>query len=79
MNFLFYWSHTPQAHQIFQGLGMVFTTAGLVTAFVMVDGEHFKTAWHGQLGISIMVIAYLQVIAGIIRPHAEEGMSCFLE
>jgi len=41
----------------------------------MVDGLHFNTAFHSQLGLAIMILAYLQYIGGLTRPHKDEDSS----
>eukprot|EP01127_Copromyxa_protea_P012926 TRINITY_DN3410_c0_g1_i1.p1 TRINITY_DN3410_c0_g1~~TRINITY_DN3410_c0_g1_i1.p1 ORF type:complete len:575 (+),score=109.78 TRINITY_DN3410_c0_g1_i1:31-1725(+) len=63
-----------RVHQILQGIGLFLTTIGLIIAFVMVDGAHFTTDFHGQLGLTVMILAYLQTLGGIFRPHVpQEG------
>lgn len=63
---------TFQLHQAFQISGMCVVTAAFIIALVMVDGSHFSTVWHAQLGLAIMILAYLQFFGGILRPHAKK-------
>jgi len=60
-------------HQGLQVFGMLMTTTGFIIAFNMVDGVHFATKFHGQLGVAVMSLAYLQMLGGFLRPHKEEG------
>lgn len=62
-----------KVHQALQIFGMCMTTAGFIIALVMVDGVHFNTAFHGQLGVTIMALAYIQMLGGFLRPHKVEG------
>lgn len=66
-------SNLFQVHQAFQSVGMLFISIGFIIALVMVEGSHFMTDFHGQLGVTIMSLAYVQFLGGVLRPHAEEG------
>jgi len=58
-----------QLHQIFQVTGFLMVSAGFTIAWIMVDGFHFNTDFHGQLGLTIMILAYFQFFGGLLRPH----------
>jgi len=45
----------------------------LVVAFVQVNGSHFQTVFHAQLGITIMILLLVHVIVAYFRPHKEPG------
>lgn len=57
-------------HIVSQLSGYLIAFAGFVIALWMVKGQHFKTKFHAQLGVSIIVAAILQIAIGFFRPHA---------
>jgi len=59
-------------HQAFQIFGMTLATTAFVISWVMVDGDFFATLFHSQLGLTVMILAYLQTLGGIFRPHVSE-------
>jgi len=46
---------------------------GLILAFVQVNGQHFTTVFHGQLGLALMLLLILHVVVAFWRPHKEPG------
>jgi hypothetical protein len=62
-----------ELHRGLQTLGLILATAGFIIAWIMVNGDHFMTAFHAQLGLTIMIIAYFQFLMGVFRPHKEPG------
>jgi len=56
-------------HQFFQTVGLILTTTGFIIAWFMVDGVHFNTEYHAQLGTAIMGTVYFQYLSGVFRPH----------
>lgn len=40
-----------------------------VVAFVMVNGAHFETLFHAQLGVALYALMVIQVIYALFRPH----------
>ncbi|GAB5360653.1 hypothetical protein AAMO2058_000645600 [Amorphochlora amoebiformis] len=61
-------------HMGVQFLAAAFMIVGFVLAFYVTqnDDERFEDP-HGQLGLSLIIFASLQMLAGILRPHKEEG------
>lgn len=57
-------------HIVSQLAGYLIAFAGFVIALWMVKGQHFKTKFHAQLGVSIIVAAIVQIALGFFRPHA---------
>jgi hypothetical protein len=60
-------------HQPNQFVGYIIALGGLIIAFIMVQGRHFATVYHGQLGLAIMILGLLHIIYAIFRPHKESG------
>eukprot|EP01123_Difflugia_compressa_P009411 TRINITY_DN3114_c0_g1_i1.p1 TRINITY_DN3114_c0_g1~~TRINITY_DN3114_c0_g1_i1.p1 ORF type:complete len:702 (-),score=118.02 TRINITY_DN3114_c0_g1_i1:13-1986(-) len=68
--------HLPGAlwfrvHRITQPLSCFFAFVAIIIAFVMVEGNHFRTLFHGQLGVAIMLLCLIQVVIAIFRPPKE--------
>jgi len=61
-----------QVHQGFQLFGMTLTTTAFIISWIMVDGIFFDTLFHAQLGLTVMILAYLQTLGGILRPHVSQ-------
>jgi len=59
-------------HRTVQPVGYVFSCIGLIIALVMVNGHHFDTVWHGQLGLTLILITLPQIIFGIFRPKVTD-------
>jgi hypothetical protein len=49
---------------------LVVVTAAAIVAFDMNAGKHFQTVWHGQFGLAILILTWVQGIIGVFRPHA---------
>jgi len=56
-------------HTGFVSLGMTLVTVAFIISWTMVDKVFFNTRFHSQLGLTIMILAYIQVVMGVARPH----------
>jgi hypothetical protein len=62
-------------HLSVQLFGYCLGFAAFVIALYMVNGNHFATKAHAQLGLSVIVAAVFQLALGFIRPaHVEKGV-----
>jgi len=57
-----------KVHLINQVIGYLVAFSGFAVALAMVTGGHFKTKWHGQLGVTLLVVTLLQIFMGLFRP-----------
>jgi len=65
-------------HRPIQILGVVFCLSGFIVALVMSD-HHFEFL-HGQIGLTLIVIAVLQIVIAVLRPEKDGGrVRCFWE
>jgi len=76
MLFARYFRHLPSSlwfkvHRIVQPSGYVVALAGLIIAFIMVGAAQFTTPWHGQLGLTIMIGGFFQILIAVFRPHTD--------
>eukprot|EP01126_Amoeba_proteus_P049091 TRINITY_DN5719_c0_g1_i1.p2 TRINITY_DN5719_c0_g1~~TRINITY_DN5719_c0_g1_i1.p2 ORF type:complete len:177 (-),score=22.61 TRINITY_DN5719_c0_g1_i1:60-590(-) len=55
-------------HIIVQTTGLCLTLAALVIIFDFNAGVHFRTTWHGQFGLTLMILLWLHCITAIFRP-----------
>jgi hypothetical protein len=58
-------------------LGLFLGTAAITLIFIQNEGNHFVTAFHGQLGLAVFILGWLQAIGGVFRPHVPKGMEKF--
>eukprot|EP00754_Rhynchopus_humris_P044739 Rhum_TRINITY_DN4364_c0_g1::Rhum_TRINITY_DN4364_c0_g1_i1::g.13851::m.13851 len=56
-------------HKTVMPLGLLFSTVGFGAIIASVSNKHFSFA-HGGLGLAVMLLAYLQPLNAVIRPHA---------
>jgi len=60
-----------EVHRVTQTTGFLVALSGTVVAMLMVDGSHFNTAWHAQLGASALAVMMYQICSALLRPHVE--------
>lgn len=67
-------------HSVIQTVGLLLTIAGFIVAlssfdvFIAGGGGHFLSVLHGGIGIVVMIVAILQPLNAVLRPHVpEEG------
>jgi len=63
-----------KVHQAIMPTGYGIVLIGFIIAIVMVNGSHFNTVWHAQLGYALCIAPCLQVLYGIFRPHKEKDV-----
>jgi len=56
-------------HISFLTTGMFIASSAFVVAWVMTEGVYFNTSFHSQLGITVMILGYIQYFGGMFRPH----------
>jgi len=59
-------------HRIVQPVGYIFAFIGFIIALTMVNGSHFDTVWHGQLGLTLILFTLPQIIYGVFRPQVAD-------
>lgn len=59
-------------HFVTQGIGFVFVTVATILAYEMVT-VHFASGFHGIYGTIAIILVWIQVLSGVLRPHIEKS------
>eukprot|EP01128_Nolandella_sp_AFSM9_P003833 TRINITY_DN1689_c0_g3_i2.p1 TRINITY_DN1689_c0_g3~~TRINITY_DN1689_c0_g3_i2.p1 ORF type:complete len:875 (+),score=164.72 TRINITY_DN1689_c0_g3_i2:169-2625(+) len=59
-------------HSATQMLGFTIGIGGIIVAFLSVEGAHYRTEWHGQLGTVVIILGVAQMMAGIFRKNSKD-------
>jgi hypothetical protein len=59
-------------HRTFVGIGLGMVLVAFILAVNNTPSSHFSST-HGKLGLTTVIVAFLQGLSGALRPHKEEG------
>lgn len=60
-------------HRAFVGVGLGMVLIAVILAIINTPSSHFAST-HGKLGLVTVIVAFVQVVSGVLRPHKEEGI-----